>query len=292
MKEQNCINVQYGKAQKDRFTLIELLVVIAIIAILASMLLPALKNARETAKRMTCVNNLKQLGLFLNGYINDYDGYPVSGNESYQASDAHGWPGGYAFVSVWVETGGFSINPLRSYMEKGEISSTPTEPSTFVQVMSCPADDTHKIRSDYPRTYYRGSYVLNGVVAGDPYNSSKENLPNRKGGRLRRITSVKQPSQVAALWDKNFMRMNAYNVSGVDISVAYRRDGTTSSAPFAHFAPGFPHMNGQLDWLSYGNAHSKKCNYLFFDSHVSHMMPGLSADANERAKMLDWNASR
>ncbi len=130
---------------KRGFTLIELLVVIAIIAILIALLLPAVQQAREAARRSTCKNNLKQLGLGLHNYHETYKMFPIGhqyrGNFDGNLTNEHGGSG-----FAWS----FSILPFidqaplfEQFNSSLAIASAPNAAltQTVLPIYNCPSDD-------------------------------------------------------------------------------------------------------------------------------------------------------
>ncbi len=263
---------QPARAGGRGFTLIELLVVIAIIAILAAILFPVFAQARDAARKATCISNLKQVGNALTMYVQDYDeslcpvtwgdscrpsGNPGAGRTDSAYDGMASWPivlqpyaksiGIYACPSDPVK-GGFAKTGSLCY-EKQLTSNN--WPGAYPGIAGSNADLRKVLPLSYAANYFLSRTTPTSV------NNPAADLP---GGVS--LASINHPSQL-------------FFASEVG-------SGTAGFAGY-YIAPGYGNGTGDTRWQN-GKRHADGRVWLFVDGHAKWTRDTPNTDASGRVK--------
>jgi len=209
---------------KKVFTLIELLVTIAIIAILASLLLPALRSAKEKGKSIMCSGNLRQIGVAVACYINDYDGWlPHQGSVYWQ--------------SPW------------QYLIAPNMGILPTSYNLNHGVFQCPCQTN-------PTCGYSG-FGYKGFYGGYGWNYGYLGWRDTNNGTQaawRKITEVKTPSEVICSGDTSdiFANNTSYDPAYVFYLMCWDLWGIGSLCESSRHNKGGNYLwcDGHVNWNS------------------------------------------
>ena len=203
---------KFNKIRRHGFTLVELLVVIAIIGILAAILFPVFARARENARRSSCSSNLKQIGLGLTQYLQDYDG-------SFLVTQPEGSHGGYTGTAIFP------------YIKSTQIWICPSQSTAFFPRYQIYAGEDTDRRMTYAINWYIMSHKSG---APEPVNEasipfSSEIIALAEGGGLNPYPNVNLNERFAQVYA-------APPCARLPITIVVARAVHTSTAPIICFA--------------------------------------------------------